>query len=413
MFQKVDLYWRYAIEFDKNDVSERLLANGLTLNGVHVSFASHQKRVFFKQPVWRVYMPLLPSGVTDEEIISALQCFRKIKEVQPITKVIYQRRIDTGDKLVFFTSLHKDIPSYLNIRGWKAFLRYNNQPQTCRLCDKTGHFAKECLTNPRNKPDKGQHDDQPANEEMETHTPKPDPTPEEINSTPTMQEEEPHVFSNASLQKEERESNLFKNITIQDCTTTPTMENVTVLDCYTTSPTVENVSQEIEVTTEKKRRADHSDPDYQSTEVIKEKSGSKSYCPRCRVDSHSEAECWHSIIKCASKRKLPVGVSKPGKGVTKPKRFRSFKRFMQDLSLVVCKGKNTDNLQYLMEVDNRDELLATYLLATYRDFTDGYTAESIATANSGNVMDLWARYSSEDYMKESTEDQLKSLNEII
>ena len=131
-------------------------------------------------------MSLLPSGVTDEEIISALQSFGKIKEVRPITKVIYQRRIDTGDKLVLFTSLHKDIPSYLNIRGWKAFIRYNYQPQTCRLCDKTGHFAKECPTNPRNKPNEDQLDDQPAAEEMETHTPKPDPTPEKINSTPTM-----------------------------------------------------------------------------------------------------------------------------------------------------------------------------------------------------------------------------------
>ena len=196
---------------------------------------------------------------------------------------------------------------------------------------------------------------------METHTPKPDPTPEEINSMPTMQEEEPHVFSNASLQKEEEESNLLKNVSIQDCTTTPAMENVTVVDCYTTSPTVENVAHEIEVTTEKKTWADHSDPDDQGTEVIKEKSGSKSYCYRCRVDSHSEEECWHSIIKRASKRKLPVGVSKPGKGVTKPKRFRSFKRFTQDLSLVVCKGRKTDNLQYLMEIDNRDELFATYI----------------------------------------------------
>ena len=194
---------------------------------------------------------------------------------------------------------------------------------------------------------------------------------------------------------------------------TPAVENVTVLDCYSTSPTVENVSHEIDVTTEKKTWADHSDPDDQRTEVIKEKSGSKSYCPRCTVDSHSEAECWHSIIKHASKRKLPVRVSKLGKGVTKPKRFRSFKRFMQDLSLVVCKGRNTDNLQYLIEIDNRDELFATYILATYGDFTEGYTAESIAMANFGNVMDLWVRYSGEGYTKESAEDQLKSLNEII
>ena len=257
VFQKVDLNRRYAVEFDKNDVSERLLTNGLTVDGVHVSFTRHQRRVF-SAPVWRVYISLLPSGVTDEEIISALQNYGKVKEVRPITRVLFERRYDTGDKFVFFASPHKDIPSYLNIRGWKAFIRYNNQPQTCRLCDRTGHFARECPMNPRNKPNEDQPDDQLAAEDMKTHTPEPDPTPEEINSTPTIQEEEPHLFSNASLQKEEGEPNLLGNVTIQDCTTTPTVENVTVLDCYTSSPTVENVSHEIEVTTQAKSWADSS-----------------------------------------------------------------------------------------------------------------------------------------------------------
>ena len=41
-----------------------------------------------------------------------------------------------------------------------------------------------------------------------------------------------------------------------------------------------------------------------------------------------------------------------------------------------------------MKVDNRDELFATYLLVTYGDFTEGYTAESIAMVDCGNVMNL-------------------------
>ena len=131
------------------------------------------------------------------------------------------------------------------------------------------------------------------------------------------------------------------------------------------------------------------------------------------MDSHSEADCWHTVVKRASKRKLPVGVSKPGKGATKPKRFRSFKRSMQDLSLAVCSGRNTENLQYLMEVDNRDEIFATYLLMAYGDFAEAHTAEPNAMADCAEVMSLWARYSGEGQTKESAEEQLKLLNDII
>ena len=80
------------------------------------------------------------------------------------------------------------------------------------------------------------------------------------------------------------------------------------------------------------------------------------------MDSHSETESLHSIVKYANKRKLPVGDSKPGKGATRPKRGRNFKRFRQDLTQVVCKGKVTDDLRYVMEVDNWDEVFACFLL---------------------------------------------------
>ena len=66
-----------------------------------------------------------------------------------------------------------------------------------------------------------------------------------------------------------------------------------------------------------------------------------------------------------------------------------------------------------MEVDNRDELYATYLLATYGDFTEGHTAEEIAMLDCGNVMNRWARYSGEGRSKESAEDKLRSINDII
>ena len=161
------------------------------------------------------------------------------------------------------------------MRGWNAYVKYDGQPQTCRVCEKTDHLAKDCPYNLKRKP----QENQPKDAEM-PHEPEPNPTPEEVSSTPTMQEAEPHVFSNTSLQKEE--------------------------DCMTTS-TVKNVPQKkSEVTIHVKSWAEHSAPENQSIGETKVKLGLKTYCPRCRVDSDSEAECVNALVKHVNKRKLPV-----------------------------------------------------------------------------------------------------------
>ena len=40
------------------------------------------------------------------------------------------------------------LSSYVSIRGWKAFIKYNGQPMTCRICGIRGHFA---IYHPLNK----------------------------------------------------------------------------------------------------------------------------------------------------------------------------------------------------------------------------------------------------------------------
>ena len=396
VFQRVDLNRRYAVEFDKNDISERLLTTGLNVNGVHVSCLRHQRRVFSK-PVQRVYISLLPSGVTDEEIIAVLQSYGKVKGVMPIHKTLLERRYDIGDKYVYFDGPHKVIPSYLNIRGWRVYVKNDNQPPTCRLCDKTGHFARLCPMNPRNKPSKEQPGDQPAAEDMEVHIPEPDPTPEQINSMPTIQEEEPEFFANASLQKEEGKLNSSKpppeNLEKPDATheilknvepfANGSLANITVEDCHV--PSSLDVQEENTVLEKQSKHwADSTEETGESNATGSEKPQEpsqhkpeetpqvkfKPYCPRCRLDSHSEAECWQSICKTANKRKLPVGVSKPGKGAPKSKRGRTFRKFRQDLEQVVLKGKNNTDFQYIMEVENREDIYAQFLLMTFSNIND-------------------------------------------
>ena len=47
--------------------------------------------------------------------------------------------------------LAQSIPSYIQLGNTKVFVTYSGQPQTCRKCDESGHFAEEC---PKSQPPK-------------------------------------------------------------------------------------------------------------------------------------------------------------------------------------------------------------------------------------------------------------------
>ena len=86
----------------------------------------------------------LPIGITPLELREAFAFFGEIVEVNYITKVIQGRRIDTGDRVLIFKQVRHHIPSYIFVRGCRAYVNYAGQPQTCRICGLTGHFAKDC-----------------------------------------------------------------------------------------------------------------------------------------------------------------------------------------------------------------------------------------------------------------------------
>ena len=57
---------------------------------------------------------------------------------------MFGQKLDTGDLVVTFKKINKDIPSYVTVRGWKAFIMYRGQPKTCRSCGKVDRFAMDC-----------------------------------------------------------------------------------------------------------------------------------------------------------------------------------------------------------------------------------------------------------------------------
>ena len=141
-FQKVDFSRRFAIVMEDAELRDQLVEQGLDIDGKHVMFAHHRRR--FNT---RVYVSQLPIGINEIDL-------RKVSRFMvSFWKLImmYGCRIDTGDRVLIFRKINRHIPSYIFTRGWRAFLKYNGQPQTCRVCASTTHFAKDC---PLNKKDK-------------------------------------------------------------------------------------------------------------------------------------------------------------------------------------------------------------------------------------------------------------------
>ena len=94
-FQKVDLHRRYAVVFNDPVLRDRLVVNGLNSDGSHVGFAYHQRRI---DPTIRVFVTQLPSGISSDEIRFVLDHYGGVLTFQPVTKFMFGKRIDIGDR---------------------------------------------------------------------------------------------------------------------------------------------------------------------------------------------------------------------------------------------------------------------------------------------------------------------------
>ena len=166
-FQKVDFHRRYTVVFNDPVLRDRLVVNGLNIDGSHVGFAYHQRRI---DPTIRVFVTQLPLGISSDQIRFVLDHYGEVLTVQQVTKFMFGKRIDTGNRVVIFKKLHKDILFYLLVRGWKAFIMYAGQPKTCRICEKTGHFAKDCPSKSKSKPDERPTENKSITVNMETES---------------------------------------------------------------------------------------------------------------------------------------------------------------------------------------------------------------------------------------------------
>ena len=151
-FQRIDYNRRYALAFNNSEARDHLAVHGLDINGIHINFGYHKRR---SPPRVRVFIADLPIGITNEEIENVFKQYGSILNIASIHKVLYGRKIDIGDRVVTFSSINVAVPSYVHVRGWRAFVKYRGQVSPCKICGDSGHLAKNCPKNRRNaKPQK-------------------------------------------------------------------------------------------------------------------------------------------------------------------------------------------------------------------------------------------------------------------
>ena len=157
-----------------------MVERGINVNGIHGVFAHDRRRIDTRT---RVYLSQILIGITSQEVKEALEYYGDIDQVNPVTKLLHGHRIDTGDRILIFKGLARYIPLYVFIRGWRAFIKYHSQPQTCRICGLTSHFAKDC---PKSQKQAGANKVQPENtpENASKDKPAKKPAEEQPGSSP-------------------------------------------------------------------------------------------------------------------------------------------------------------------------------------------------------------------------------------
>ena len=125
-----------------------------------------------------------------------------------------------------------DIPSYVKINGYVAYVKYNGQPATCRMCGETGHLAADCHRNPRRR--RKAQEKKKEEEEVPKESGNPDKEPKvvdmDVHEQPPPNEPDPENPGEPDNQDDEpaSEKSLDKFVTLEDCQTPSSLESETL-----------------------------------------------------------------------------------------------------------------------------------------------------------------------------------------
>ena len=86
----------------------------------------------------------LPLQIKDDMVFKYLRKFAEITDETVIHKTHPKYLTYLNERVYTVNKLNYDLPSYTWICGRQLSIRYRNQPQTCKLCDKKDHKAFSC-----------------------------------------------------------------------------------------------------------------------------------------------------------------------------------------------------------------------------------------------------------------------------
>ena len=388
--QTLDFGKWIAVEIDNEKARNKILTKGVVIKNHTRYFQQHRTR-----DITKVFVNQLPLGISQDDVRATFSDYGHIHKFWPVKKPYYDRQLCNGDWCILFDVLRESIPSYVNVRGWNAYVTCQGQAKTCRICHNTDHLARDCPTRKNN-----QDQDQPENIDV------PDQPPQNASEPEDQSETAPN-------------DRVMENVTVEDCQI-PTSVEPDAQERETQSQAWADSPEEnpFEVGSKKPQDDSSSEPATprsiqkqifgMDTEISDDEPASSQsiwgdditkaspkpevkkpvlFCPRCKVNSHSEEECMASVIKEANKKPFfPTPVESAKKNSVTYRKFRS------DLELVVMRGKNTDGVRYILEMGDREEAYALYLFSIFGDYT---RAEHKDVHMMGNqeVMDLCRRYS--------------------
>ena len=444
-FQRCDLNRKICLVIYEEHIRNHLVENGVELEARHVNFYFHRER----NSNVRVLVSQLPIGIKERDLSLQFRHHGVVLNVRGVNRTYRGNTYDTGERVLTFQKLVHHIPSYVKINGYLAYVKYNGQPATCRMCGETGHLAADCHRNPRRR--RKAQEKKKEEEEVPKNSGNPDKEPEVVNmdihEQPPPNEPDPENPGEPENHDNEpaSEKSLDKLVTLEDCQTPSSLESETLQEgqesgkqgqAWADSPEGDITSVGSEKPQEEKdafsepaspgtvqRQIFGTDTELSEDEPTsvtsiwgdddaqnsKESTVRKptTYCPQCRRNSHSEEECVAAVLRQANEKVLSTRDSK--KGEHGSSRGKTFKAFMDDLDHVVMRGEHGGGLDYVLGLDDRDNVCALYLLCTYGGFGQGPDRE-VQMSGGKDVVDLWRRHSREGLDKEKAEELLHKVH---
>ena len=420
--QKVKYGKMFALASEDGKMLEELVVSGLNVKDLHLEFSYHKGQQF------TVYVTNVPFGVSPEDMSRVFSKFGTNFGAKMVKKKFRGFELFTGDWILTYDKLTTPIPSYVCVRGWWAYVKYDGQESTCRKCNQGGHVFANCPQKQKKEPNSeetpyGNEDKHEEPENMETNEApppnEPNPTKDVIRSTSSMQEKNPDEYK--PLPDDPSYSSAYQEILGNLGMSKDELSHVMVEDCQIPTdvdsevqPSDETPKSQAWADAKEDFSADGSEKPQEKETKANTKVGPSVYCPYCRVDSHTEEQCGKvAFTRQTAKRKLGRKDSKPTRSESLGKRRKNIHKFKADLESIVMRGSNASDVQYIMGSECPEELYALWLVSQYGHRLTALSARNLAINRNAKVMDFWSRFSSENMNRFAAEELLMKAYERL